>query len=199
MGLPGGLADASERHFYIYYTDLSTTQGGTGGQICVARCSLDDGPPLPGNWKKYFQGDFTEPGLGGRETPIIDLYASGHTGARYGRPTYSKSLGKYVMVFTVNQAKEWEDGLPPQISGIYLALSEDLIKWSDQVKLVSIYAQRVLGKQMATAPTILFDQDDKPSGWLIYGYSPKLSNPSLPGVGTPLYMVGRRISFTKKP
>jgi len=193
VGLPGGLADASERHFYIYYTDLSTLQG---GQICVARCNLDDGPPLPGNWKKYFQGAFTEPGLGGRETPIIDLYPSV---SWYGRPTYSKSLGKYVMVFTVNQAKEWADGLPPQISGIYLALSDDLIKWSDQVKLVSIYAQRVLGKQIATAPTILFDQDDKPSGWLIYAYSPKLGTPSLPGLGTPLYMVGRRISFGKKP
>ena len=110
----------------------------------MARCSLDDGPPLPGNWKKYFQGAFTEPGLGGRETPIIDLYPSV---SWYGRPTYSKSLGKYVMVFAVNQAKEWADGLPPQISGIYLALSDDLIKWSDQAKLVSYYAQRVLGKQ----------------------------------------------------
>src|ERR1700737_1877072 len=43
---------------------------------CRGRCTLDDGPPLPGNWKKYFQGAFTEPGLGGRETPIIDLYPS---------------------------------------------------------------------------------------------------------------------------
>ena len=198
VGLPGGLADASERHFYIYYTDLSTPQGGTGGQICVARCSLDDGPPLPGNWKKYFQGDFTEPGLGGRETPIIDLYASGHTGARYARPTYSKSLGKYVMVFNVNQAKEWADGLPAQNSGIYLALSDDLIKWSGQVKLVSNYTQRVLGKSISVSPTILFDQDDKPSGWIIYAYSPKLSTPKLPNLGTPTYMVGRRISFEKK-
>ncbi len=193
MGLPGGLADARRRHFYIYYTDLSALQG---NEICVARCSLDDGPPLPGNWKKYFQGAFTEPGLGGRETPIIDLYP---TVSWYGRPTYSKSLGKYVMVFAVNQAKEWADGLPPQISGIYLALSDDLIKWSDQAKLVSYYAQRVLGKQIATAPTILFDQDDKPSGWLIYAYSPKLGTPTLPSLGTPLYMVGRRITFRKKP
>jgi hypothetical protein len=199
VGLPGGLADVSGKYFYIYYTDLSTPQGGTGGQISVARCSLEDGPPLPGNWKKYFRGDFTEPGLGGKETPIIDLYSSGHAGARYGRPTYSVSLKKYVMVFNVNRAKEWADGLPPESSGIYLALSDDLIKWSAQVKLVSGYAQRVLGKPVKLAPTLVFDPDDKPSGWLIYAYSPKLTTPRLANLGTPTYMVGRRISFAKKP
>jgi hypothetical protein len=197
VGLPGGLADVSGKYFYIYYTDLSTPQGGTGGQINVARCNLEDGPPLPGNWKKYFQGDFTEPGLGGKETPIIDLYSSGHSGARYGRPTYSESLKKYVMVFNVNRAKEWQDGLPPETSGIYLALSDDLVKWSGQVKLVSGFAQRVLGKSVKLAPTIVFDPDGKPSGWLIYANSPKLSTPKLPNLGTPIYMVGRRISFAK--
>ena len=103
------------------------------------------------------------------------------------------------MVFNLNQAKEWADGLPARNSGIYLALSDDLIKWSSQAKLVSNFAQRVLGKPIAVAPTILFDPEDKPSGWLIYTYSPKLSTSRLPNVGTPTYMVGRRISFEKKP
>ena len=43
IGQPGGLADTSGKRFYIYYTDLSTSRA---GQINVARCSLDDGPPL---------------------------------------------------------------------------------------------------------------------------------------------------------
>jgi hypothetical protein len=100
---------------------------------------------------------------------------------------------------SVNRAKEWADGLPPQSSGIYLALSDDLLKWSSQVKLVSGYAQRVLGRAVALAPTILFDPDDKPSGWLIYAYSPKLTTPKLANLGTPTYMVGRKIIFAKKP
>ena len=45
------------------------------------------------------------------------------------------------MVFNVNQAKEWADGLPARNSGIYLALSDDLIKWAGQVKLVSNYVR----------------------------------------------------------
>ena len=101
VGQPGGLADASGKHFYIYYSDLSTPHE---TQINVAQCSLDDGPPLPGNWKKYYNGAFTEPGIGGRETPIIEVHSSGHSGAWFGRPTYSKSMGKYVMTFTTQKA-----------------------------------------------------------------------------------------------
>ncbi|MBV9672800.1 MAG: hypothetical protein JO076_08265 [Verrucomicrobia bacterium] len=198
IGLAGGLADSSGKYAYIFYTDLSTPQGGTAGQISVARCSLDNGPPLPGKWKKYFNGEFSEQGLGGRETTIIDLYSTGHSGARYGRPTYSKSLGKYVMVFNVTQAKEWADDLPPKNSGIYLAVSDDLIQWIGKVKLLSNYSQRVLGKPIAVAPTIVFDKDDGSSGWMIYAYSAKLSTSRLSSVGTPTYMVGRRISFERR-
>lgn len=190
IGLPGGLADTSGKHFYIYYTDLSTSQAPYGGQINVARCSLNDGPPLPGNWKKYYNGAFAEPGLGGRETPIIDVYSSGHSAAWFGRPAHSKSMGKYVMVFSVNQAQEWEAGLPPRISGIYLTVSDDLIKWFEQFKLISGYTQRVLGKPIVTSPTIAFDQDDKASGWLTYGYSLKYSIEILGNLGTP-YIYGR--------
>ena len=197
IGQPGGLADASGRHFYIYYSDLSTSQGGYGGQINIARCSLDDGPPLPGNWKKYCNGAFTEPGISGRETPIIDVHSTGHSAAWYGRPTYSKSMGKYVMVFTVGQTHEWEAGLPPRTSGIYLTMSDDLIKWSEQFKLVSGYTQRVLGKPIILGPTIVFDQDDKTTGWLTYGYSPKYSTETLSNLGTPVYLVARRITFAR--
>jgi hypothetical protein len=199
IGLPGGVADKSGKQFYIYYTDLSTPQGGIAGQIGAARCNLDEGPPLPGHWKKYYKGGFAEPGLGGKETPVIDVYASGHAGARYGRPTYSRSLGKYLMAFNVTQASEWGADLPPNNSGIYLAGSDDLISWSARSRVLSEYAQRVLGKSLAVAPTIVFDPDDKPAGWLLYSYSSKLttSRSNLPG--TPTYLVGRRFRLTKNP
>jgi hypothetical protein len=106
-------------------------------------------------------------------------------------------MGKYIMVFEVNQPREWEAGVAPQISGIYLAVSDDLIKWSEQFKLLSSYAQRVLGKSIVVAPTIVFDQDDKASGWLTYGYSPKYTSEALLNLGTPTYLVGRRITFEK--
>ena len=194
IGWAGGLADATGKHFYIFYTDLSTLHA-PAGQIYVARCSLDDGPPLPGNWKKYYNGDFTEPDIGGKETPIIDVYATGQSGAWYGRPTYSKLMGKYIMVFAVNQPREWKDGLPPRTSGIYLTVSDDLIKWSEQFKLISGYTQRVLGKPILLGPTMVFDEADKASAWLTYGYSPRYSTETLSNLGMPIYLVGRRITF----
>lgn len=195
----GGVEDKSGKFFYIFYTNLSTPEGGTAGQIAVARCSFEEGLPLPGNWKKYFQGNFTEPGLGGKETPVIDVYSSGHAGARYGRPTYSNTLGKYVMVFNVTQATEWEEDVAPKNSGIYVATSDDLVTWSPRVKLVSCYAQRVLAKPLAVAPTLVFDPDNSASGWMIYAYSAKLATTKTSGDGTPTYMVGRRIKFVKTP
>lgn len=199
IGLPGGVADKSGKQFYIYYTDLSTPQGGTAGQIYVARCSLDEGPPLPGKWKKYYKGGFTEPGLGGKGTPVINVYASGHAGARYGRPTYSRSMGKYFMAFNITQASEWGQDLPPKNSGIYLADSDDLINWSAPSRVLSEYAQRVLGKSLAIAPSIVFDPDDKPAGWLLYSYTSKLTTSRSNLSGTPTFLVGRRIRFTRNP
>jgi hypothetical protein len=196
IGWGGGLADASGQHFYIYYTDLSTARAPVG-QINVARCSLEDGPPLPGNWKKYYNGAFTEPAIGGKETPILDIYSAGRSGAWYGRPTYSRLMGKYIMVFAVNQPREWQAGLPPRTSGIYLAVSDDLINWSEQFKLISGYTQRVLGKAIVMSPTMVFEQPDKMSAWLTYGYSPKYSTETLSNLGTPIYLVGRRISFKR--
>ena len=84
--------------------------------------------------------------IGGKETPIIDIYSTGHAGAWYGRPTYSKFMGKYIMVFAVNQPHEWQAGLPPRTSGIYLTVSDDLVKWSEQFKLISGYTQTSAGK-----------------------------------------------------
>jgi hypothetical protein len=196
IGWAGGLVDASGKYFYIFYTDLSTSHAPVG-QINVARCSLGNGPPFPGNWKKYYNGDFTEPGISGKETPVIDLYSVGHAGAWYGRPTYSKTIGKYIMVFCANQPREWEAGSPPQTSGIYLTVSNDLINWSVQFKLISGYTQRVLGKPILLAPTLIFDQGDQASAWLAYGFSPKYSTETLSNVGTPIYLVGRRITFEK--
>jgi hypothetical protein len=199
VGLAGGLRDKDSKSIYVFYTNLSTPQGGTAGQIFLARCRLGDGPPLAGQWKKYYRSGFTEAGLGGKETPVIDVFSSGRAGARYGRPTYSDALGKYVIVYNVTQASEWEEDVAPKNSGIYMAMSDDLINWSPRVKLVSNYAQRVLGKSIAIAPTVVFDPDDEASGWLVYAYTPRLSTSKTSGAGSPTYMVGQRVSFKKQP
>lgn len=190
-GSPAGIVDPSNSYVYLYYIGFSGLTGGTA-QICMARAALSKGPPLPGNWEKFYNGNFTEPGLSGKETPVVDSYAE-HAASMYPHVTYSKHLNKYVLTFNINRLAEIKEGLPPTKSGIYIALSDDGIKWSAPVKLISTYSQRALGFSISIESTLILDNQDGLAGWLVYAYTPKYSNGETPG--TPLYLVGRRIEF----
>jgi hypothetical protein len=99
----------------------------------------------------------------------------------------------YVLTFNTKRLAEVKEGLPPTKSGIYIALSDDGIKWSSPVKLISTYSQRALGLSISIEPTLILDNQDGLAGWLVYAYTPKYSNGTVPGI--PLYLVGRRIEF----
>jgi hypothetical protein len=191
VGSPAGIIDPSSTYVHLYYVGFSGLAGGTA-QICMARAALSKGPPLPGNWEKFYNGAFTEAGLGGKETSVVDSYAE-HAASMYPHVTYSKRLNKYVLTFNINRLAEIKEGLPPTKSGIYIALSDDGIKWSVPVKLISTYSQRALGFSISIEPTLILDNQDGLAGWLVYAYTPKYSNGAVPG--TPLYLVGRRIEF----
>jgi hypothetical protein len=82
----------------------------------------------PGTWKKYFKptpsdpGDFTEPGLGGRDSPLegVDQIHGGNPSVHF-----NDYLGKWVMVY---------HGWDPQVS--YITASTDLLHWEKPVFLV---------------------------------------------------------------
>ncbi len=69
-----------------------------------------------GTWYKWNQGNFSEPGIGGRATPL-DFSKDFRRG---GNPSiiYFKKLQKWVMVY-----HDWE------LRGIYITFSNDLINW----------------------------------------------------------------------
>jgi len=198
-GLPGAVNDPTGRYAFVYYTDLSL-QENRGAQVCMARADLNDGPPLPGRWKKYYKGEFSEPGIGGNETPVLSVLAMDEASALYPHATYSDYLKKYVMVFNVNNWKEAQGGKPPVISGIYWATSADGIHWSEPVKLLNDYAYQMLGKSMSTEPTVIFDGREGRTGWVVYEHSPKWIggwvDQSVVG-GVPHFMVGRRVELRR--
>jgi len=75
----------------------------------------DDPEGRPGTWFKYYDGEFSEPGLGGETSHLPGLYWwSG------GNPSvhYNEALGHFVMVWN-----EWDGDLD-------LAVSDDLVHWS---------------------------------------------------------------------
>ena len=193
-GCPSGLIDATNTYVYLYYVEFSGFKNGLPG-ICLARAPLSKGAPLPGNWQKFYLDDFTEPGLGGKETPVVDGSAV-KAGAMYPHVIFSKALNKYILTFNFNRVAEARQEMTLGKSGIYIALSDDGIHWAAPVKLISTYSQRVLGLSIAIEPTLVLDSPDALRGWLLYAYTPKYtSNASVPGIA--LHLVGRRISFAK--
>ena len=196
VGTPSALIDATNTYVYLYYVEFSGLKNGIQG-ICLARAPLSKGAPLPDNWEKFYLDAFTEPGLGGKETPVIDGSVV-KAGAMYPHATFSKSLNKYILTFNFNRVAEARQEMALGKSGIYIALSDDGIHWPTPAKLITTYSQRVLGLSIAIEATLVLDTPDSLTGWLLYAYTPKYtSNVSIPGIA--LHLAGRRIEFTKRP
>jgi hypothetical protein len=83
----------------------------------------------PGSWKKLYNGAFTEPGLGGKATPVANL--RDQPGAN---PSvfWSTLLGQWVMVW-----HGWNGNL-------YISASPDLMTWEKPRLLLSPAAGRRL-------------------------------------------------------
>ncbi len=197
VGEPGIVVEKGGSHLLAYYTDHSR-QDGRGVQICLARAPISRGAPGPGAWRKYFDGGFSEPGLGGRETPVLSARHLDGADAIQAHPVYSDALRKYVMVFNVNCWKEYMFDDKPKYSGIYVAYSDDGIRWSAPEPLIIDYAVPVVGRSVSWQASLVWDPDSTLAGWLIYSHSDKWGHEEA-GTGTPHYMVGRRIRFGMKP
>lgn len=146
--------------------------------LCMAISSDPDGKP--GTWKKYFQGSFSEPGLGGRNSAIPDLrdFAGGNPSVHYN--TYLK---KWVMVWHT-----WESS-SPHPNSIWISTSKDLLKWTPPKVLLA--AQ---GKERLWYPTIIGDSDVQAGqkAWLLYAkFADKLTSDR--------EFVAREITFEKDP
>ena len=94
---PGAVVSKDGQYVYLYYTEHSRVDG-RSVDICVARADLKDGPPAPGRFMKYRRGEFTESGLGGKDTPIVTAAKFPSANALEGHVTYSQTLERYLMV-----------------------------------------------------------------------------------------------------
>ena len=99
--------------FHLFYVDWNTTLPDV---IHHARAPLSGGG-RPGTWRKWYDGGFGEPGLGGRSTPVVlpprpaSIYA--------GMPSvgWNTALGRWLMVFESDDA-------------FWAVASRDLATWS---------------------------------------------------------------------
>jgi hypothetical protein len=175
--------DKDNRYLYCYYCDHSRVDH-RGVQICLARSAVRD-RGMPGTWTKYFEGAFSQPGLGGKDTPVMSKTAEAGD-AIFPNVTYSRTFGQYLMLFNVVAYRELNQAKPDK-TGMYIAFSSDGIRWSSPVQILRSWSVPRLGEEIAWHPTLIWD-DNSMTGWLYYAYSPHWGH----GEGrTSHYLVGR--------
>jgi hypothetical protein len=179
--------------WYLYYTEHSRVDG-RGVQICMARAPAS-APPAPGVFRKLYQGGFTEPGLGGRDTPLLNAQAFDQGESLAPQVVYSPALGLYVMVFNLDVWKEFVEKKGLRRSGVYLATSKDGVRWSRPEPLLIDWSVAQVGQSVTWHPAIVFDPGSSTEGWLLYGHTGRWG-PSTGG--TPHHLWGRRITLQRR-
>jgi hypothetical protein len=90
-GEAGVVADKEGRYLLAYYSDHSRVDG-SGVQICLARCPIEDALRTD-RWRKYYRGAFDEPGLGGKKPSRSGVYAAySRDGIHWSTPTQLISI-----------------------------------------------------------------------------------------------------------
>jgi lysophospholipase L1-like esterase len=186
------VADAEGRYLYLYYTDHSRVDK-RGVQICMARCALGDAGKVD-QWKKFYRGAFDQPGLHGKETPVVSAAAM-HADAIFPQVTFVREMRRYVMVFNVVVPTEYGPGVKPSRSGIYLATSLDGIHWQKPAQLLAVQSIVNIDKEVGWHPVLLLSDVNGTSarGWLYYSYSERWGHKA---PQTPHYLVGHPITFS---
>jgi hypothetical protein len=200
-GFPTAVTDYDGENLLLYYNDLSHMDG-RGVQIFLARAALADGPAIPGRFWKYYEGGFSEPGLGGLDSPVLSALGLDQSAAVQPFVIRSDSLRRYLLFFNIQSWKEHPDFHKPakpagRVSRLYLATSRDGISWSEPCKLFSDRAFPEMGRSISWEAGMVADADDDSAGWLVYGYTPSWGPGTRLAPGPPHFMVGRRIEVSR--
>ena len=191
VGEPCLLAEPTGKYLYAYYTSHERMNG-RNVDICLARCLMTDAMQ-PGVWKKVHAGGFNEPGLGGKDTPVLTT-GQQNEDAILPYVFFILELRQFVMLFCLNA---WREGSNADRSGIYVGFSDDGISWPrermQQIWKVPVIARE--GVEVAWHPTFIPDETGGTRGWLYYGYS---SNWGWKSPATPHHLARRRIEIRKQ-
>ena len=189
VGEPWIFEEPCGEYLYAYYTSHERVDGRSAA-ICMARCRVADAFS-PGAWKKFHAGGFTEPGMGGKDTPVVTS-SEPESEALFPQVVFVPALRQFMMTFCVTV---WREEGHAKRSGFHVAFSDDGVQWPRE-RMHMVWSVPVIartGCEVAWHPT--FIPDDKPGtrGWLYYGYS---ENWGYDPPRKPHYLVRRRIAIT---
>ena len=159
-GGPCALVNESDGFIYLYYLDWGAPLFHPS-DIHLARAAIaSDG--MPGSWRKYFQGEFGEDGLGGNSEPVIRGPSSTGFWAGFPSVSYNVSLDAYLAVFV-------------SADGFYYSASSDLTNWTVGKKLLTRNETPNTGEPWLLYPSLLSpsqptDSTTGATGYLYYGH-----------------------------
>lgn len=171
LGMAGMCLDPSGQYLYAYFG------GPDVPGICMARCPVAE-RGKPGAWRKFHRGGFSEPGICGKETPILAppflSYGSGNPSVQY-----VESLGGFVMMHT-QCGPDYLAGdsqpLESIRSGIYVCYSQDGVHWTLPQQVVRGVTVAPVGNSCICNPYFHISETGPgwADGWMIYGFSPSI-------------------------
>ncbi len=120
---PGALVADGYLYVFFQYVPNQNSDPDAPSVIQVARAPVStDG--APGTWMKYFEGSFSQPGIGGRGSRIVATgEGTGCTRPVQIWPAFSTYLNAYVLAFLGNE-------------GWFFSTSTDLLAWSKPVNFL---------------------------------------------------------------
>ena len=128
--------DASRTYIYFSYDNYGGDVSSQG--VAIARLDFNSRFNPAGSVWKYYNGDFTEPGLGGQLTPTFSAnvsWSSPNADSFWGPSVHwNKALNQYVMLLNRSCCSP---GWPQE--GIYISLNSDIgdpMGWSTPVKIL---------------------------------------------------------------
>jgi hypothetical protein len=121
----------SARHLYFLFTNYAGPVEQQG--IAIARSRIED-RGQPGRVFKYFNGAWTEAGLGGEATALFPSstgWLGPHVESFWGPSVHWNTyLNSYVALLNHTDGEQWQQ------EGIYISFSRDLLNWTPPRKLL---------------------------------------------------------------
>jgi len=129
------ILDRNKQHFYFLIGTYNKDKAEQG--VSIARMPYTDRDTPVGKVVKWYKGDWSEPGVGGRSSPIFPAAASWHEpeGDAFWGPSihHNTHLNQYVVLLNRAKDQNWAQ------EGIYVTYNPDLSDpsgWSKPVKIL---------------------------------------------------------------
>ena len=140
-------------YMYLYYGGDKSTSADTGKQLSVARASLSDVLTAANNkattpWLKYYNGGFTQNGLSGQSSDLINTYLSRTSASFY--EALKSEVNEKIFVFSPVQFDVVDQNLYAlkvgETQAISVQYSDDGLKFSYPEKIIpNIFSGTYLG------------------------------------------------------